>query len=67
MSIDLIDPPSEISMIFEVFYDVPYPKYFGEQRSQLYSTRGEAERMQAFYESCGSKSHVKTRTLNTLS
>jgi len=67
MTMDLIDPPSTISTIFEVFYAVPYPAYPGEQRSQLYASRDEAERMQAYCESCGSPSHIKERTLNTLS
>jgi len=64
---NLIDPPSGIQVIFEVFYSVPYPEYPGQQKSQLYSTRVEAERMREFYESCGSRSHVKVRILNTLS
>lgn len=64
---NLIHPPSEISTIFEVFYAAPYPAYPGEQRSQLYASRDEAERMQAYCESCGSPSHIKERTLNTLS
>ena len=66
MSMDLIDPPSEISVIFEVFHAAPYPKYPGEERSQLYSTRVEAERMREFNESCGCRSHVKVRTVNKL-
>ena len=64
---NLIDPPSEISTIFEVFYAAPYPAYPGDQRSQLYASRDEAERMQAYYESCGSPSYIKERTLHTLS
>jgi hypothetical protein len=64
---NLIDPPSEITTIFEVFYAAPYPAYPGDQRSQLYSSRDDAERMQVYYESCGSPSHIKERTLNTLS
>lgn len=52
-----------LATVFEVFYLLPYSK---EQGSQLYASRDEAERMQAFYESCGSPSHFKERTLNTL-
>jgi hypothetical protein len=64
---NLIDPPSEITTIFEVFYAAPYPAYPGDQRSQLYASMDEAERMQAYYESCGSPSHIKQRTLHRLS
>ena len=53
-----------LATVFEVFYLSAYSQ---EERSQLYSSRDEAERMQAFYESCGSSSHIKERTLNTLS
>ena len=52
-----------LATVFEVFYLSPYSQ---EERSQLYSSRDEAERMQVYYESCGSTSHLKERTLNTL-
>lgn len=55
-----------LTTVFEVFYDAAYPAYPREQRSQLFSTKDEADRMQAFYESCGSRSYVKERTLNRL-
>lgn len=63
---NLISPPSEIQVIFEVFHAAPYPKYPGEVRSQLYPTRVEAERMREFNESCGCRSYVKVRTVNKL-
>jgi hypothetical protein len=66
MTMDLISPPSEIQVIFEVFCSVPYPEYPGQQKSQLYSTRVEAERMREFNESCGCRSYVKVRTVNKL-
>lgn len=53
-----------LATVFEVFYLSPYSQ---EERSQLFSSREEADRMQAFYESCGSTPYVKERTLNTLS
>ena len=66
MTMDLISPPSEIQVIFEVFHAAPYPKYFGEMRSQLYPSRAEAERIREFNESCGCRSYVKVRTVNKL-
>jgi hypothetical protein len=66
MTMNLISPPSEIQVIFEVFCVAPYPSYPGEMRSQLYSTRVEAERMREFNESCGCRSYVKVRTVNEL-
>jgi hypothetical protein len=53
-----------LATVFEVFYLSPYMQ---EERSQLYSSRDEAERMRTFYQSCGSASHIKERTLNTVS
>jgi hypothetical protein len=53
-----------LATVFEVFYLSPYSQ---EERSQLYASKDEAERMQVYYESCGSPSHIKERTLNKLS
>ena len=53
-------------VIFEVFHTAPYPSYPGEMRSQLYSTRVEAEKMREFNESCGCRSYVTVRTVNKL-
>jgi hypothetical protein len=64
--VNLIDAPSEISVIFEVFHTAPYPSYPGEMRSQLYSTRVEAEKMRELNESCGCRSYVTVRTVNKL-
>jgi hypothetical protein len=53
-----------LATVFEVFCLSPYTQ---EEGSQLYSSRDEAERMRAFYQSCGSASRIVERTLNTLS
>jgi hypothetical protein len=49
--------------VYEVFYTASYT---GVERSQLFRTAQEAEGMKRFYESCGSSSWVKERTINTL-
>lgn len=49
--------------VYEVFYEAAYT---GEQRSQLFRNRDEAEGMKRFYESCGSSSSIRERTINTL-
>lgn len=55
-----------LTTVFEVFYTAVYPAYPGEERSQLFSSRDEAKRMQAFCETCGSKSRIVERTLSKM-
>jgi len=45
-----------IPMRFEVRYQTPYNQC--EWRSQFFGTLAEAERMVAFYRSCGSPAHL---------
>jgi hypothetical protein len=51
-------------MRFEVRYQTPYNQC--EWRSQFFKTLDEAERMVAFYRSCGSPSHVAPSSLAQL-
>ena len=41
--------------MFTIYYTTPYTE---QRRTQSFRTREEAERMAAFYRSCGSKSEL---------